>query len=696
MDDLKVCESSNSPVSSPTPPAETIQRRSAPAPPQSSAAFLHHLHTNPKSHHITLTSSNTRHASAPPASKGTVPSSVNSNDPARSASAESSAASKGSEDGRLKPREALSRSGSARRSRPKTAPSRPFGAASPAGPDSPGLDRSPSGASQNPMDLAQAEGDSCIAAFARDEGMQQATADMSMLSVSPDARRPPSPGASHLLGRAGTMTGQESPPKDIRPMGTTTSAPSQAPSAGEDIGWDDFAKSYAVGNFDPNKTPLPPVRNLAPAPRSAASARSSPGTQYTSLDKAAQQPSSSDTNSSGTSGATSVSLLSTDTQISSAPSIAPSGRSLSTAAAPHTKNVAIKAKSLEAENLLARSQSPKPDKLMLPSYNLAAATVRMASASSGYSPNSLAPLGVPSPDKELTDPMANFVSPGATSIKEQGGSDPSHGSRFPLSRSMSSAIEPDRRQLLSLPVIQGSPVSTPSEHSRSSKTKHDSAASKNASPSWVSGGVLPHHIPPATAPVEKSIEVSSQEDYFGDSVSPPPVTHASRQASFTSSGSSSSQHTVTGNTPMTKPGAAPLADDQRKSSTLPEEGSDPEYTPPSIVAPSQVSELYEKLGWLAAPVPPDEMARRRALHRFNILHTSPDLNFDRIAHMAKLVFASKIVMIALIEGDTQWHKTQAGPRIDAQVPRSSSFCAHAILSRYVISESDRPVRVTTS
>lgn len=77
-------------------------------------------------------------------------------------------------------------------------------------------------------------------------------------------------------------------------------------------------------------------------------------------------------------------------------------------------------------------------------------------------------------------------------------------------------------------------------------------------------------------------------------------------------------------------------------------------------------------------MPPDETARRKALYRFNILHTSPDVNFDRIAHMAKLVFSTKIVLIALIDGAEQWHKSHTGLGT-AEAKRISSFCSHTLL-----------------
>lgn len=41
------------------------------------------------------------------------------------------------------------------------------------------------------------------------------------------------------------------------------------------------------------------------------------------------------------------------------------------------------------------------------------------------------------------------------------------------------------------------------------------------------------------------------------------------------------------------------------------------------------------------------------LSRFNILHTGSDANFDRIAHLVKLVFNTKGSYISLIDGHEQ-------------------------------------------
>lgn len=90
--------------------------------------------------------------------------------------------------------------------------------------------------------------------------------------------------------------------------------------------------------------------------------------------------------------------------------------------------------------------------------------------------------------------------------------------------------------------------------------------------------------------------------------------------------------------------------------------------------------MFLDLGYLAPPNPPDELERRRALYKFNIWNTGPDINFDRIAHLVKLVFNTKCVYISLIDGTEQWFKSQCGMTLKRSA-RLTSFCAHAILQR---------------
>ncbi|KAK7454471.1 hypothetical protein VKT23_011227 [Stygiomarasmius scandens] len=91
-------------------------------------------------------------------------------------------------------------------------------------------------------------------------------------------------------------------------------------------------------------------------------------------------------------------------------------------------------------------------------------------------------------------------------------------------------------------------------------------------------------------------------------------------------------------------------------------------------------QMFLELGYLIPPNPPDELERRRALYKFNIWNTGSDLNFDRIAHLAKLVFNTKGVFISLLDGNEQWFKSEWGLKMNTYA-RSQSFCAHAILQR---------------
>jgi hypothetical protein len=89
-------------------------------------------------------------------------------------------------------------------------------------------------------------------------------------------------------------------------------------------------------------------------------------------------------------------------------------------------------------------------------------------------------------------------------------------------------------------------------------------------------------------------------------------------------------------------------------------GSSVEVSPPTRVGDAGAGRAFNEeamlleLGYLAPPYPPDELERRRALYQFNIRNTGPDINFERIEHLTKLVFSTKTVIISLIDGDEQY------------------------------------------
>ena len=81
----------------------------------------------------------------------------------------------------------------------------------------------------------------------------------------------------------------------------------------------------------------------------------------------------------------------------------------------------------------------------------------------------------------------------------------------------------------------------------------------------------------------------------------------------------------------------------------------------------------------AAPLPADEAERLAALQRTGLLDTEPEERFDRLVRIARALFQVPIAMVTLVDASRQWQK--AGSGLSArELPRSSSFCAHAILS----------------
>ncbi|WRT66452.1 uncharacterized protein IL334_003410 [Kwoniella shivajii] len=591
----------------------------------SSAAFLHHLHTNPSSHHITLSASSQGGGPSSSPRSVTLPlepgegSKINRS-PTKSTTFPLSQAAAGPSN--MSGIGSLERKSSGKRVRPKTAPGREE--LYPA--SSPNLDRnsvpSPSESQEHLAQLANSQ-DSCIAAFAQDEsGLSEA---MDLLSVANGGEMKKQ---TLLLGRAGSLAGSGS---------------SEAPAAS--MSWKSFSHAYAHGLFDPNKIPIPPQSDVSPT--AIHSTHSSPGKTYapTLPSNFNEVTSSSEGYSSKSSGG------STMTSVSSAPSTSAGSvnKPGSMAAA-----LAARKKAFELEHLAHRPSDAilRPDKLTLPSYSLAAATVRMAS--SGLRDSDFAPLSMPSPERELLDPMASFVSPDSGStMRDSASSDPG-SSRYPLHRSMSSAVGTNPASTLRLPTIQASPVSTPNEPHGKGKAR----AGRDSSPQQARLGVVNSRIPPASAPLEKRGEkADTPTDYFG---SASPVT-----------GSSGSSSSIADDPTPKNLSKAP---DPPSKSTPPRSSTE---RIPELATAQDIGPLFEKVGWLAAPVPPDEVARRRALYRFNILHTTADLNFDRIAHMTKLVFNPKIVLIALIDSDTQWHKTQSGLGVEESA-RISSFCSHSV------------------
>ena len=268
---------------------------------------------------------------------------------------------------------------------------------------------------------------------------------------------------------------------------------------------------------------------------------------------------------------------------------------------------------------------------------------------------SVAPLALPSPEHELTDPMrgVNAAIPGVH---------PLHCIPGPLTPERETGlVSPGRRLRLAsfwegtveaaLPTVDGSPSMAPVnlEEVETIVTEDSSSASLSV-------------IPPASAPLISSVG-SETGDYFGDGYTP----QTSSTCELPTVDSVSSVPAVTRRICLTRQTSSPLPafSDRtvRHHRTVRSSSDSSGFGPRSVKEES----MFYELGYLAAPNPPDEIERRRALYRFghppkprnglsfdfhfrfNIWNTGPDPSFQRIAYLVKLVFNTKIVVISLID-----------------------------------------------
>lgn len=92
----------------------------------------------------------------------------------------------------------------------------------------------------------------------------------------------------------------------------------------------------------------------------------------------------------------------------------------------------------------------------------------------------------------------------------------------------------------------------------------------------------------------------------------------------------------------------------------------------------------------AAPLPPDEPARRRALRRYDLLDTAPEPGFDQITALASRLCGRPIALVSLIDDERQWLKSRHGTDLE-ETPRSEAFCAWTILGDEVLEVPDARV-----
>ncbi len=73
----------------------------------------------------------------------------------------------------------------------------------------------------------------------------------------------------------------------------------------------------------------------------------------------------------------------------------------------------------------------------------------------------------------------------------------------------------------------------------------------------------------------------------------------------------------------------------------------------------------------------DEQQRLAALHRFGILDTAPEPQFDRLVTLAAQFFDMPMASVTFVDEDRQWFKAKTGSE-SSEDPRRISFCSIAI------------------
>lgn len=87
--------------------------------------------------------------------------------------------------------------------------------------------------------------------------------------------------------------------------------------------------------------------------------------------------------------------------------------------------------------------------------------------------------------------------------------------------------------------------------------------------------------------------------------------------------------------------------------------------------------------------PQNEPLRLHALYEYDILHTSPEKDYDDITFIASEICHTPIALITLIDIEKQWVKSSQGFNA-TEISRDNSFCAHAIMNPNEIMIVQRP------
>ena len=386
--------------------------------------------------------------------------------------------------------------------------------------------------------------------------------------------------------------------------------------------WSTFIKAYADGKWDPQRTPQFPRSTLShPTHQSKQTPQSCSIVQATpsSTDPQPTQPVGGDTSAQSPPD-TRNKLTQTPPNSTTPPPSSTSTPPKSHITDPRTSkperaqslnvNVSHRLRKSFADLRLSSGNNlvnpdDHPHQPLTPDVLATAAAIRWAGARI-----SVAPLALPSPEHELTDPMrgVNAAIPGVrpaqgplTPERESGLMSP--GRRLRLASFWEGTVEG------ALPTVDGSPSTelTHLEEAETNVTEDSSSASLSV-------------IPPASAPLMASVG-SETGDYFGDGHLP----QMSSTCELPTVDSVSSVPAVTRRICLTRQTSSPLP--AFSDRTVQHHRTVRSSSESSGFGPRSVKEetMFYELGYLAAPNPPDEIERRRALCRFG---DSLDLEMD--------------------------------------------------------------------
>lgn len=490
---------------------------------------------------------------------------------------------------------------------------------------------------------------------------------------------------------AAATTDAQSDPRSPAPIVASAQAPSDwslpaknTESIGADYDWATFVNAYALGLWDAHKTPTQPrfIFEQPPPPQLTVTEASPIGRDdvrdlHLSIPTSSSDPVHLHQSPKSISPTVDDSIRprqSAPPDPYPPPPIAPSitrtpSRRVSGPAPPHRlRNSFADIRSSFTTPGATLSLGTLPP-VSHPDVTTTAAAMRWAAAGV-----SLAPLALPSPEHELTDPMRNAraVIPDslAPEIASQIPPSPSRGTRtrgssfWELSQPVADTP--------SLPPIQGSPATTPPFANPPSDISTTAATSNVTSPTHPSFLSLPPaSLPPATAPAQASDSADIDGDYFGSAEAPSAHSSSEKLSNISElpnpvlhrsdTGSSFDTHTDVQSVPalsrrviLTRQFSAPLPSLQTFEHRLEAHRTSSDAT--AMMRASRAireESMFLELGYVPAPYPPDELERRRALNQFNIRNSGSDMNFDRIEHLTKLVFNTKVVLISLIDSNEQ-------------------------------------------